>query len=242
MTDHFASSTVSVILSWLAVVPVVLALFGYILSLFRKHEGIPWLFSTWVGVCFLVLSPARYMFFQLVTAISYPFQSFFALTSLFWLAILTPFAFCFLYAVGIGLPLFLVMLMLGNRPRWWRYVLASATAPLVATIGTLVFSFALPFAALSTHWLRAEDVIKATDGPAYFAFAFVPQGLVALPPYSPKTPATTKDYLRSHVALIYLGKSEHDFFLHEAYPELYDEFAETLKNRGSTPVTAAVRR
>lgn len=228
--DYFASSTASLILAWVFSIPALLWIVAYILSVFEKYEGVPWIFSAWVGLCFLVFSPIRYIFFLLVAATSYPFQSVFALFSIFWLGLLVPFAFCLLYAVGFGGPLLIVYWILGTKsqPSRVRYFVSGLAAPVVAFIGTLFFSLVLPFAAISTHGLRAEDVIRATNGPAYYVFLGQSRGMIALPPYFANTPQTNRDYLRSHVALLYLTDKEHVYFLKMAYPDLYDEFQELV--------------
>jgi hypothetical protein len=227
--DYFASSTFSLILAWVFSIPALLGIVAYIFSVFEKHEG-PWIFSAWVGLCFFVISPIRYIFFQLVAATSYPFQSVFAFFSIFWLALLVPFAFCLLYAVGFGGPLLIVYWILGTKsqPSRVRYFVSGLAAPVVALIGALLFSLVLPFAAITTHWLRAEDVIRATNGPAYYVFLGQSPGMIALPPYFAQTPKTNRDYLRSHVALLYLNDKEHVYFLKMEYPELYDEFQEQV--------------
>ncbi len=80
-----------------------------------------------------------------------------------------------------------------------------------------------------THGLPADYVIRATNGPAYYVFAWtVPRGLVALPPYTSKTPQTTADILRSHVALLYLSDEKHVYFLKTEYPNLFEEFKEPV--------------
>jgi len=228
--DYFASSTLSLILSWLFAIPAFLGIVAYIFFVFEKHEGVPWIFSVWVGLCFLVFSPIRYIFFLLVAATSYPFQSVFAFFSVFWLGLLVPLAFCLLYAVGFGGPLLIVYWILGakSQPSRLRYFASATVAPVVAFIGTLLFSLALPFAAITTHALRAEDVIRATNGPAYYVFLGQSRGMIALPPYFIQTPQTNRDYLRSHVALLYLTDKEHVYFLKMAYPDLYDEFHEAV--------------
>jgi hypothetical protein len=111
-----------------------------------------------------------------------------------------------------------------------RYFVSGLAAPVVAFIGTLLFSLALPFAAITTHALRAEDVIRATNGPAHYVFLGQPRGMIALPPYFAHTPQTNRDYLRSHVALLYLTDKEHVYFLKMAYPQLYEEFQEQVSN------------
>jgi hypothetical protein len=228
--DYFASSPLSLVLSWLFAIPAFLGIVAYIFFVFEKQEGVSWIFSVWVGLCFLVFSPIRYIFFQLVAATSYPFQSVFAFFSVFWLGLLVPLAFCLLYAVGFGGPLLIVYWILGakSQPSRLRYFISATAAPVVAFVGTLLFSLALPFAAITTHALRAEDVIRATNGPAHYVFICQSRGMIALPPYFPQTPQTTTDYLRSHVALLYLTDTEHVYFLKMAYPDLYDEFHEVV--------------
>lgn len=228
--DYFESSTLSVILSWALSIPALLGIVAYIFSVFEKHDGVPWIFSAWVGLCFLVFSPIRYILFLLVAAASYPHQSVFAFISVFWLGLLVPIAFCLLYAVGFGGPLLFVYWILGikSQPTRLRYFASALAAPVVAFIGTLLFSVALPFAAITTHALRAEDVIRATNGPAHYVFLGQSRGMIALPPYFTRTPQTNRDYLRTHVALLYLSGKEHVRFLKIAHPGLYDEFHEQV--------------
>ena len=233
--DYFASSTISLILSWIFFVPVLLGTVAFIFSIFRNHEDVPWAFSVWLGLCFFILSPVRYTLFQVVMAESYLFQSTTAfLVSLTTLAIfLVPLAFGLLYTVGIGLPLVCVVWLSGRKtqPSRLRYVSVALVAPFIFLFGSILFSFVLPFASITTHALRAEDIIRASNGPAYYVFAcLTPRGMVALPPYISKTPQTTRDHLRSHVALMYLTNREHVYFLEKAYPELRDEFSETIMN------------
>jgi hypothetical protein len=142
-----------------------------------------------------------------------------------------PLAFCLLYAIGVGLPLLAVLWLLGlkREPTRVRYWVSAITAPIIALISSLVFGLALPFVAIVTHGLPADYVIRATNGPAYYVFAFtVPRGMVALPLYISKTSQTTTDILRSHVALLYLSDEAHVYFLKTAYPDLYEEFKEPV--------------
>ncbi len=85
--DYFASKVVSLVLAWVLCIPALFAIVGFIFSFFRKQDDVPWLFSAWVGFCFLWLSPIRYMLFQLVAAISYPVQSWFAFLSTFYFGV-----------------------------------------------------------------------------------------------------------------------------------------------------------
>jgi hypothetical protein len=81
--DHFASSLVSLILSWIFALPMLLGAIALIFAVFKKHEEVPWLFSVWVGLCFLVFGPIRYLFFLLTMAGSYIFQSGLAFLTVF---------------------------------------------------------------------------------------------------------------------------------------------------------------
>jgi hypothetical protein len=83
-TDPFASSLASLILSWIFAIPMLAGAIGVVFSVFKKHEDVPWLFSAWMGLCFLIFGPIRYLFFLVTMASSYIFQG--------WLAFLTVFA------------------------------------------------------------------------------------------------------------------------------------------------------
>jgi hypothetical protein len=52
----------------------------------------------------------------------------------------------------------------------------------------------------------SDAIIKATNGPAHFVFLSEGSGMIALPPYYAKTPQTTTDMIRSHVAPLYLKR------------------------------------
>jgi hypothetical protein len=72
-----------------------------------------------VGLCFLWLSPIRYMLFQLVAACSCPVQSWVAFGTMFYpgIFIAVPIAFSILYALGFLVPLFVMLLITGfERP------------------------------------------------------------------------------------------------------------------------------
>jgi hypothetical protein len=112
-SDYYASNTVSLVLAWIFCLPVLFSVILVIFALFQKYEGVPWFVSVWIGLCFLWLSPFRYMLFQVIAAAAYPFQSWFAFGSLFYpgVFLLVPIAFSILYALGFTLPLFLNLLL-----------------------------------------------------------------------------------------------------------------------------------
>ena len=221
-SDYYASNTVSLVLAWIFCQPVLFAVVGFIFWFFQKHEGIPWFVSAWIGLFFLWLSPIRYMLFQIIAATAYPVQSFFAFFSLFYSGVFlfVPIEFSILFALGFALPLFLNLLLVGDR--WWRNLLACLAAPVLALLGSVIFGFLLPVAAgVTTQHLRADDIIRSTNGPAYFAFVCLLTKIDAdVPPLFAQTPMTPRDYLRTHVAMVYLGKNQQLEFVEKAYPEI----------------------
>ena len=219
-SDPFASNMVSLVLAWIAAIPILIRLVTAVLPFFEKWPNVPWILSAWVGLCFILFSPIRYIVFQIVLASSYLFQSWYAFLSTFFLFsfFIIPLAASVLYAIGLFLPWLAVASIIGDRPSWWRRLLGAIAAPVIALVGSIVFSFVLPFAALTTHWSRAEDVIGATNGPAYYAFIAASRMLAPVPDYFKKTPGTLTDYLRCHVAFYYLSESEQQRFLSLAYP------------------------
>jgi hypothetical protein len=224
--DYYASNTVSLVLAWIFCLPVLFAVVGVIFSFFQKREGIPWFVSAWMGLFFLWLSPIRYMFFQIIAATAYPVQSFFAFGSLFHpgVFLLVPMAFSILYALGFVLPLFLNFLLVGDR--WWRNLLACIAAPILALLGSVIFGFLLPVASgVTTQHLRGDDIIRSTNGPAYIAFTYLVTDIerVDVPRFFARTPMTSRDYLRTHVAMVYLGENQQKEFLEKAYPEIADQ-------------------
>lgn len=49
-----------------------------------------------------------------------------------------------------------------------RLIAAAVCAPLFFFLGSLAYRVIMPFAAYSTHWLNAKEVVAATNGPAEF--------------------------------------------------------------------------
>ncbi|HWE95990.1 MAG TPA: hypothetical protein VG269_18655 [Tepidisphaeraceae bacterium] len=229
--DPFASSGVSLFLSWLFCLPALAGMLGCIVSLFSKRQGVPRLFSAWVGLCFLILSPVRYLLLVVVVGMCYPWQSVSAFASvLMWgRFVWLPLIFCLLFSIGYQIPLMLTFLTLGaktEKPAKYRYAITAALAPIFALAGSVVFGVVHPFAASAAHGLPAIDVIRATNGPAYYVFAWtVSPWQVALPRYMHLTPERTQDYLRVHVAYVYLSEQDQTAYVMAAYPEVYEALA-----------------
>jgi hypothetical protein len=225
--DVFESSTLSLILSWVFCLPIIFSIVTLILGLFAKQEGIPWVFSAWLGVCLLIFSPARYLLFQVALASSYMVQSFGSFISVFLLAIYIPIVFGILYSIGIGLPLLPVMAILKNQERitFGRGLAASVVLPISCIICSILFYWALPIAGNTVGWLKVKDVMKATNGPPaliykYFTSPFTP---TILPGFFDDTPRKDIDLLRCHVAAVYISDKKLGYFVKHQYPDIYEK-------------------
>jgi hypothetical protein len=233
VTTAFSSSTVSLVLAWVFAVPLLAGMVSTLVSsVFERTPGIPKPFTLWMMACVVVVSPFRYLVLQVLLASAYPVQSFGAFLSVIPLGFYVPIVFGLLFMLGVGLPcLAVVFVAAGNlkneavsRVRLW---LAALLAPFFMAAGYAVFFFALEYGALSTHWLRARDVIGATNGPAEFVYSHGLGRLMPLPVAGELTRVvrTDRDMLRAHVASYYLGRNEYARYIREAYPELYKELS-----------------
>jgi hypothetical protein len=230
-SDPFHSSFLSLALAWICAIPFLVGGVSALISVvFERTGGVPKPFMLWLLGCVLVVSPFRYIVLQVLLAAAYPVQSFGALFSVIPLAIYVPIVFGLLFMLGVGLPSYIVVLIAAGRAasnavsrgRLW---LAAAVAPFAMAAGYVAFFFALEYGAFSTHWLRAHDVIGATNGPAAFVYSHGLGNLMPLPVAGELTPVvhTDRDMLRAHVASYYLGRREFTRYVHDAYPELYNQ-------------------
>lgn len=232
--DFFQSHTISFILSWIFSIPILIGLLAALISmLFEKQEGVPRLFLLWILLCIIVLSPARYMLLQYFVATVYPFQSISALFSSFYLIIIIPIVYSILYAIGLGLPLFAaiaVAIGFKNAFSKVRLFVGAVTAPFIFLLGSFLFYAILPYAAYSTHMLKARDLIRATNGPAEFVYKYVvekftPQQFPQFAHNVGLANLSSKERLRAHVAAVYLGNKQFSYYVHKAYPK----YAESQK-------------
>jgi hypothetical protein len=236
-TDPYTSHLLSTILAWIIAVPasigvaleVLVKVADYECYELRKRRGIPWPISAWCILCLLFLSPARYMLFMVTAAICYPYQSIVAFYTTFLLCFYVWFVFFVLGLIGFVLPCYVMMCFVpqNTSPSRVRLAVAAFAGPVLPLIGSLLFSFLLPFAAWTVHWLRAEDVIRATNGPTYYAFVsseWVSPIWIPVPSYVIDTPRTTKDILRCHAAYLYLSEVEQGRFVHAAYPKIFADY------------------
>ncbi len=228
--DPFASSTISTVLAWVVALPVILAALGAGIGMLfeRTSDEIPRWFVVWLMLSLLILSPLRYMVLQIIVSSAYPTQSLRAFLSFFLLALYVPIVFGALYFVGLGLPLILTLrVVFGSltKPKVTRprLALGALMAPLNAVGGYFAFFWLLQFAALSVHWLKAADVIGATNGPASVTYSLVLGRFMPLPirGFYADVTQTDRDMLRNHVASYYLGRSAEARYVRLAYPDLY---------------------
>ena len=228
--DPLASGAISSVLAWLVATPIMVSvLIGAFGLLFEKtDESIPRWYLGWVSVCVLVFSPFRYIVLLLLIGAAYPVQSPAALASTIPLMFYTPIVFGVLVFVGIGLPI-LVTHWVAFRDfktpvvGTGRLIVGALTAPVCMAGGYLLFFWILPFAGASVHWLRATDVIGATNGPASFAYEHVLKIGLPLPlrTYYVDVTESDRDMLRNHVASFFLGDRAEAHYVMLAYPDLY---------------------
>jgi len=225
--EVFESSTLSLILSWIFCIPMMSGIIAFILGLFWKQEGVPWLFSAWLGICLLLFSPARYLIFQVALGTSYTVQSLRAFISVFPLALYVPIIFGILYLIGVGLPMLPTIAILKNQERItiMRGLAASIVLPVSCIICSYLFYWALPIAGKTVSWLNVNDVIKATNGPPaiiyrYFSSPFTP---TIIPGFFEDTPRKDIDLLRCHVAAVYVSDRKLGYFIKHQYPDIYEK-------------------
>jgi len=225
--DYFESSSVSGILSWVFAIPVAIYLIAFGLrSLLERTEGMPAMYIAWLFLCIVVLSPFRYILFQVVAGVAFPFQSFVALLDTLPLVLYVPIVLGVLYAIGLVLPVFLITAIASTRyqVKRTRLLLSSLLAPLVVYLGTLLFFLALPLGSWTVHWLKAEEIIPATNGPAFLTYQYVARwGMpIQFSTYTRTVAQNDKEMFRSHVAAMYLSEREQVRYLKHAHPDFYE--------------------
>ena len=231
--EIFESGIISTILAWATALPLMLSAIIWIFTSFAKYEGIPRWFSAWLVSCIFIFSPARYMIFLLVAADCYLVQSWGAFLSVFPLALYVPIIFGLMLFLGVGIPMSSLSLIFGKTSDFSaaRGVLASILLPVVCILCSFIFYWALPYAGWTVHWLKAKDVIRATNGPtaivySYFAAFGTP---IILPGFYDQTPQTQLDHLRCHVATVFLSDAQMGYFVKHQYPELYEKLTKEAK-------------
>lgn len=226
-TETFESSTFSLILTWIFSIPIILSILNAIISHIFEVSREPTVFSFWIFLCLLVLSPIRYIFLQIFMANAYAFQSLSSLLNLFFLALFVPIVFGILYFVGIISPIYLTYTFSGLNKKLApiRYWLAGIIAPILFIVFSYFFYLALPYAGYATSWLHPKNVIKSTNGPASLYFEYVVEDLTPLT-YTNYVHQiglnnmSAKERLRAHVASVYLSNRGNYYYVRNTYPEL----------------------
>lgn len=218
------------ILAWVAGVPTIVGLLiGAVGMLFeRSDESVPRWFVFWLMLCVLIFSPFRYELLLLIIGTSYAVQSGHAFLTLVPLALYIPIVFGLLLFVGVGLPMLITLRLAFGKlsapvVSKGRLIFGSVLAPLSLAAGYMAFFLILPYGARTVHWLRAEDVIGATNGPALATYSVVLKHGLPLPLRAFYTEVSTTDaeMLRNHVASYYLGGQAEATYVKTAYPDLY---------------------
>lgn len=233
--DPFASSILSTVLSWLLAISVLLILVGGILAAaFRPVTARVKILWAWMALCALALTPVRYMLFQVIAAMCYPWQSVRALLSTFILSLYVPIIFFLLVAVTILVPVFITFKIAGatERPPLTRLAVAALVFPILCVLGSWIYyGTGLPLGARSIYWLHPVDVMRAANGPAYLTFKYIGMPLTPLsfPVPGEELPGSDLALLRLHVASMYLSPKKEAWVMMTAYPELYRQEKERRK-------------
>jgi hypothetical protein len=227
--DPFASPMISQILTWVFSIPLICGIIAWAVSvLFEKQEDLPRIFTIWLLICLLLFSPVRYIMLQLLAATAYPFQSIAGFLRSFILAMYVPIVFGLLYAIGLGVPVMLTILIAGKKqtPAKGRLFIAGILAPVIFLVFSTIYYNILPYAAYSTHWLGPKELIRTSNGPSQYFYRF------AVEPFTPLQFSrfaydiglenmSGKERLRAHIATIYCGNKQHWYYVSKAYPKYF---------------------
>ena len=206
------------------------------MTLFEKQEDFPRIFTIWLLICIILFSPLRYTFFQLQLAIAYPYQSVAGFFTTILLGLYIPIVFGILFVIGLGLPSLFVFLIAQKKEQLskWRIFLAGIAAPFIFLIFSFVYYNVLPYAAYSTHWLGAKEIIRTTNGPSYYFYKY------AVEPFTPlQFPGftfdiglenmNTKERLRAHIVAVYCGNKQYWYYVSKAYPDYFAKIKREYK-------------
>jgi hypothetical protein len=170
----------------------------------------------------------------MVVGSCYPWQSIYAFLTTIPLCAYIPIVFFVIYFIGIVLPLLPIVWLLKDGSRSFvRLASSFVLTPVLFLVSAFLFYLILPYAAISVHWLRADDVIKASNGPSFYFYRYVTSfgHPLRLPAYYSITQQTYRDLVRTHVASIYLSDSQHYAFVKNAYPAVFSEMEKSKGDR-----------
>lgn len=226
--EIFESHAISSALSWVGVAAILtscaLAPFASVEDSYglRSHR----ILYFWLLLCLVVLSPLRYIIFQMCLAESFLVQSWGAfLTSLVALFYL-PIVYGMLYVITLGIPALGTAVIAGGEiSKRWRVAVAALLAPALCLASWIPFGLLLPIAAWTVQWLDPVALVRATNGPNFYVFKYIAA------PFSPirvqfpsqelsERNLTDRDAVRLHVASVYMSSENLQWFIQEAYPGL----------------------
>lgn len=234
MVDYFASSTFGMIAGWLfgtlAFASTILLLgIGFTASI----EERPTALSVWFGLCFLVAGPVRYFQWLCVVSAAFPFQSFDAFFSTFILTIPLPLVWGLFFLLTVPGPVALWMVTVERLGKFVGFF----AAPAISVLATLLCFWLVDYAAIVTHWQRAEDVIRASNGPGYYVFTYVTRWFLPLtvPSFVSEDPDrySDREVYRAHVATVYLGRTEFSRYVQRAHPDVYARWESAAQRTAS---------
>jgi hypothetical protein len=211
--------------------------------LFEKLEGLPRIFTVWLFISLVLFSPFRYIILQLLIATAFPYQSIANFLDTFLLALYIPIVFGILYAIGLCIPLVLIILIAGtNEPASkTRLFLAGILAPIFFLCFSAIYFTILPYAGYSTHWLGPQEVMRATNGPQLYFYRYIVEPFTPLQ-YASFTQdiglenMTAKERFRAHVAAVYLGDKQYRYYVSRAYPEFLGFTGALTSNSNQTDI------
>lgn len=222
----YESSTFSLVLAWICALPLALGCLAWLFTApFTSDKPLPRGLNAWMMLCVVALTPIRYMLFQVVLASAFPWQSGRAFISSIATTFYVPIVFGILAAIGIGVPMVIVALIAGDpdQPSKMRIACAAIAAPVACLASGWLYYLVLPLGAWTTHWLRAEDVVRAGNGPARYCFTYVTEQLTPIeyPQFAHDIGLermTPQERMRAHLVTMYCSDSEYSRYVHAVYP------------------------
>jgi hypothetical protein len=217
----FESHITSLVISWLLGLVVLVWLVYFAFGLFKGAPKVPMALRIWIGLCFVGFSPIRYILLQILILVALPFQSLTALLSIFFLVI--PVSLLGLVeGIIVVLPFYCVKPLV-VRCTATSNVAVALVAPVLFGVSTILFAVAIAYlGSVAMRWVKLEDLVRATNGPAdlYFKTA-----LVSLTTYPDRnlSPSwggeelTDEEMLRLHVVSVYSDK-QFPYYLKAAHP------------------------
>jgi hypothetical protein len=248
INDYFESSGFHIILSWvISIIVIFLAVIEILASNPRRPKDMPRLLFYWILLSIIIFSPIRYIIFQILFALNYPFQSWVAAITTIPLILYVPLVFSMLWIIGVGLPLLLIFIF-EILEKWVSKKIVMSIqaifAPIASLVGTYLFFLLLPYAGLTVSWLKAEDIIKTSNGAVwayyknccYFLPTEVPDYTWGIINYKHEGNYDTKFYdafsspdserkimYRNHIAHIYLSDKQEKRYIYYAFRDLYEK-------------------